>query len=130
MPRVKRGTQSRKRHKNLLARTKGFRQGRKNLVREARQASVRAMHYAFRDRRVKKRTFRSLWIIRLNAALRAHGLTYSKFIPLLAKSDLTLNRKVLSELAAKDPAAFELLVKKIAGASTSASKAPAGQAQS
>ncbi|MEK7184251.1 MAG: 50S ribosomal protein L20 [Patescibacteria group bacterium] len=113
MPRVKRGTQVRKRHKNLFARTKGFLHGRKNLIKLARQASLRAMHNAYRDRKVKKRTFRSLWIIRLNAALRSHDLTYSTFIPMLKKSELGLNRKVLSELAVQDPAAFEVLVKKI-----------------
>ncbi|MCA9388832.1 50S ribosomal protein L20 [Candidatus Berkelbacteria bacterium] len=113
MPRVKRGTQVRKTRKNLFALTKGFRHGRKNLVRLARQASLRAMHNSYRDRKVKKRTFRRLWIIRLNAALRQNGLTYSKFIPLLTKSELNLNRKVLSELAVKDPEKFSTLVKKI-----------------
>lgn len=111
--RVKRGVQSRKRHNNLLARTKGYKHGRKNLVKLARQASLRAMHNAFRDRRIKKRTFRSLWIVRLNAALRAHGLTYSAFIPLLAKSKIELNRKTLSELAANHPELFTDIVEKI-----------------
>lgn len=112
MPRVKRGVSVRKRHKNLLAKTKGFRQGRKNLVKQARQASVKAMTHAFRDRRTKKRTFRALWIIRLNAALRTHGLTYSRFIPMLEKANITLNRKVLSELAVDHPTEFEAVVKK------------------
>ncbi len=112
MSRVKRGTQTRKRHKNLLKRTKGFLHGRKNLVKVARQASLRAMHNAFRDRRTKKRVFRSLWIVRLNAALRTHDLTYSTFIPLLKKSNLGLNRKVLSELAVENPAAFDAVVAK------------------
>lgn len=112
MPRVKRGVSVRKRHHNLLARTKSFRHGRKNLVKQARQASVKAMTHAFRDRRVKKRTFRALWIVRLNAALRVHGLTYSKFIPMLAKANITLNRKVLSELATDHPAEFEAIVTK------------------
>lgn len=110
MARIKRGTQSRKRHNNLLARTKGFKHGRKNLIKLARQASLRAMHNAFRDRRVKKRTFRSLWIVRLNAALREHGLTYSKFIPLIAKAKITLNRKILSQLAAQQPDIFKTIV--------------------
>lgn len=113
MPRVKRGVQVRKRHKNLLKRTKGFLHGRKSLVKLARQASLRAMHNAFRDRRVKKRVFRSLWIVRLNAALRTHELTYSKFIPMLRESKLGLNRKVLSELAVQDPSAFEAVVAKV-----------------
>lgn len=112
MARVKRGTQSRKRHNNLFDRTKGFRHGRKNLVKVARQASLRAMHNAFRDRKAKKRTFRSLWIIRLNAALREHGLTYSRFIPLMGKAKITLNRKVLSELAVTEPEAFKAIVDK------------------
>jgi large subunit ribosomal protein L20 len=110
--RVKRGTQSRKRHSHLLARTKGYRHGRKNLVKLARQASLRAMHNAYRDRRIKKRTFRRLWIVRLNAALRTHGLTYSKFIPLLEKAKIELNRKVLSELAAHHPDLFTDIVEK------------------
>lgn len=116
MSRVKRGTQTRKRHKNLLKSTKGYLHGRKNLVKVARQASLRAMHNAFRDRRVKKRVFRSLWIVRLNAALRPHDLTYSKFIPLLKQSNLGLNRKVLSELAVQNPAAFEAVVAKVKAA--------------
>ena len=115
MPRVKRGTQVRKRHKNLLKRTKGFLHGRKNLVKLARQASLRSMHNSYRDRKVKKRNFRSLWIIRLNAALRIHDLTYSKFIPLLKKSNLNLNRKVLSELAVLDPQSFEEVIKQVKG---------------
>jgi len=113
MPRVKRGTQVRKRHKNLFARTKGYRHGRKNLIKLARQASLRAMHNAYRDRKVKKRTMRRLWIVRLNAALRTHGITYSKFIAQLNASGKNLNRKVLSELAVTDPVAFERLVKEV-----------------
>ncbi len=113
MPRVKRGTQVRKRHKNLFARTKGFRHGRKNLVKLARQASVRAMHNAYRDRKVKKRTFRSLWIIRLNAALRPLDTNYATFIANLKSSGKNLNRKVLSELATGNPQAFEQLVKEV-----------------
>ncbi len=112
MARIKRGTQVRKRHKNLFARTKGYQHGRKNLIKLARQASLRAMHNAFRDRRVKKRTFRSLWIVRLSAALREHGLTYSKFIPLLRKAKITLNRKVLSQLAVDHPDVFKTIVEK------------------
>lgn len=112
MARIKRGTQSRKRHNNLFARTKGFKHGRKNLIKLARQASLRAMHNAFKDRRTKKRTFRSLWIIRLNAALREHELTYSKFIPLLAKANITINRKILSELAVQQPEIFKTIVDK------------------
>lgn len=117
MARVKRGIQVRKRHKNLFKRTKGFRHGRKNLVKVARQASLRAMHNAYRDRKTKKRVFRALWIIRLNAALRGHGLTYSRFIPLMAKAHITLNRKVLSELAVEQPDIFTTIVEKAKAAS-------------
>ena len=112
MARIKRGIQVRKRHKNLFKRTKGFRQGRKNLVKVARQASLRAMHNAYRDRKAKKRVFRALWIVRLNAALRTHGLTYSRFIPMMNKANITLNRKVLSELAAEQPEIFATIVEK------------------
>ncbi|MGI6103164.1 MAG: 50S ribosomal protein L20 [Patescibacteria group bacterium] len=114
MPRVKRGTQARKRHSNLLRRTKGFLHGRKNLIKLAHQAVVRSMHNAYRDRRTKKRTFRSLWIVRLNAALREHELTYSTFMPLMKQANVTLNRKVLSELAADYPEQFATLVQRIA----------------
>lgn len=112
MARIKRGTQSKKRHNNLFARTKGFKHGRKNLIKLARQASLRAMHNAFKDRRIKKRVFRALWIVRLNAALREHGLTYSRFIPLLAKANITINRKILSELAVSQPDIFKTIVEK------------------
>jgi len=112
MARVKRGTQSRKRHKNLLARTKGYLHGRKNLIKLARQASLRAMHNAYKDRKRRKRDFRSLWIIRLNAALREQDLTYSTFIPMLAKAKIELNRKVLSELAVQHPDEFKKVVEK------------------
>lgn len=112
MARIKRGTQARKRHNNLFARTKGFKHGRKNLIKLARQASLRAMHNAFKDRRTKKRVFRALWIVRLNAALREQGLTYSKFIPLLNKAKITINRKILSELAVSQPDIFKTIVDK------------------
>lgn len=113
MPRVKRGKISRKRHKKLLKATRGFGQGRKNLVKVARQASLRAMHNAYRDRKVKKRLFRSLWIIRINAALRTLDISYSKFINLAKKANLTLNRKVLSNLAVNYPDQFKDFVEKI-----------------
>lgn len=113
MSRVKRGTQARKRHNNLLRRTKGYLHGRKNLIKLAHQAVVRAMHNAFRDRRAKKRNFRSLWIVRLNAALRTHNLTYSTFIPKLRAANIELNRKVLAELAAEYPEQFSALVGRV-----------------
>lgn len=99
MPRVKRGTTVRARHKKLVSLTKGYRHGRKNLVRLAKQAMIRAGQYAYRDRKVKKRTFRARWIIKLNAALRAQNISYSIFMAGLKKTDYSLNRKVLAELA-------------------------------
>ena len=113
MPRVKRGTMVRKRHKALLEKTVGYRHGRKNLVRQAHQAMLKAGQHAFRDRRAKKRTFRRLWIVRLNAAVRAHGLTYRDFIFKATKLELGLNRKVLSELAQESPEAFAQVVEKV-----------------
>src|SRR4051812_34045376 len=99
MPRVKRGTTIRNRHKKLLALTKGYKHGRKNLVRLANQAMLRAGQYAYRDRRVKKRVFRTRWISKLNAAVRAEGLTYSGFMAGVKKANIELDRKVMAELA-------------------------------
>ncbi len=113
MPRVKRGTTIRKRHKKLLALTKGFKHGRKNLVRLAHQAMLRAGQYAYRDRRVKKRDFRSRWIIKINAAVSAHEMSYSLFIAGLKKAKLELNRKVLAELAEFHPEEFDKVVAKV-----------------
>ncbi|PIT97199.1 50S ribosomal protein L20 [Candidatus Berkelbacteria bacterium CG10_big_fil_rev_8_21_14_0_10_41_12] len=113
MTRVKRGTVRRAKHKKILSQTKGYRHGRKNLYRQAKQASIKAGLFALRDRRTKKRIARSLWIIRLNAALKAHGLRYNEFISSLKKNKIELNRKVLSEMATRDPKAFEALVKKM-----------------
>lgn len=113
MPRVKRGTMVRKRHKKLLSLTKGYKHGRKNLVRLARQAMLRAGQYAFRDRRVKKRDFRSRWIVKINAALTAHDLSYSVFMAGLKKANIELNRKSLAELAEFHPAEFNTIVEKV-----------------
>ncbi len=113
MSRVKRGTIVRKRHKKLLALTKGYTHGRKNLVRLAHQAMLRAAQYAYRDRRVKKRDFRSQWITTINAAVRNHGLTYSTFMALATKAELTLNRKSLAELAEFHPEEFTKIVEKV-----------------
>lgn len=110
MARVKRGTTSRKRHNNLLKQAKGFRHGRKNLIKAAKQAVTRAGQNAYIGRKLKKRNFRSLWIIRINAACAEYGVKYNKFIKALNDSKLDLNRKVLSELAQKDPKAFEKVV--------------------
>ena len=106
MPRVKRGVTARARHKKVLALAKGFRGRRNNVYRVAKQAVMRAGQYAYRDRRNKKRTFRALWIARINAAVREHGVTYSVFVAGLKKAAIELDRKVLADLAVKDPAAF------------------------
>ena len=110
MSRVKRGTTVRKKHKSLLQKTKGFRHGRKNLVKMARQADLKAGLYAYRDRRNKKREFRRLWIIQINAACRINGLSYSKFINGLKKNKIELDRKILSDLAQNKPAIFAKIV--------------------
>ena len=103
MPRVKRGVTARARHKKVLALAKGFRGRRKNVFRIAKEAVMRAGQYAYRDRRTKKRLFRYLWQIRINAAARAAGITYSRFIEGLRKAQVEVNRKVLANLAVEDP---------------------------
>ena len=113
MPRVKRGVTARARHKKILALAKGFRGRRKNVFRIAKQAVMKAGQYAYRDRRTKKRVFRQLWIARINAATRGLGLTYSKFIAGLKKANIDLDRKVLSDMAINDPAAFASIVDKV-----------------
>ena len=112
MARVKRGVTSHAKHKKVLKAVKGQWGRRKNTIRVARQAMEKAMQYAYRDRRAKKRDFRSLWIQRINAGVRAEGLTYSKFINGLNKSGIKLDRKVLAEIAYHNPAAFKTIVKK------------------
>ena len=112
MSRVKRGVTSHARHKKVLKQVKRQYGRRKNTIRVAKQALEKAMQYAYRDRRVKKREFRSLWIQRINAGVRAEGLTYSKFINGLNKSGIKLDRKVLAEIAFDNPEAFKTIVKK------------------
>ena len=112
MTRVKRGVTSHAKHKKVLKAVKGQWGRRKNTIRVARQAMEKAMQYAYRDRRAKKREFRSLWIQRINAGVRAEGLTYSKFINGLNKSGIKLDRKVLAEIAYDNPEAFKTIVKK------------------
>ena len=112
MARVKRGVTSHAKHKKVLKAVKGQWGRRKNTIRVARQAMEKAMQYAYRDRRTKKREFRSLWIQRINAGVRAEGLTYSKFINGLNKSGIKLDRKVLAEIAYHNPEAFKTIVKK------------------
>ena len=113
MARVKRGVTSRARHKKVFKAVKGQFGRRKNTIRIARQAMEKALQYAYRDRRNKKREFRSLWIQRINAGVRSEGLTYSKFINGLNKSKIKLDRKVLADLAYNNPEAFKSLVKKV-----------------
>lgn len=110
MPRVKRGTQHVKRRNSLLARVKGFKWGRKSKIRLARPAMLKAGVYAFRDRRAKKRTFRNLWTLKINAAVRNYGLSYSRFINALKKANVAIDRKVLAEIAEKQPTMFEKIV--------------------
>ena len=110
MPRIKRGVTTRAKHKRLLDQAKGYRGRRKNTIRIARQAVEKAGQYAYRDRRVKKRNFRALWIQRINAGARLHGLTYSQFMHGLNKAGIELDRKVLADLAAQEPEAFGSVV--------------------
>ena len=110
MARVKRGVTSHAKHKKVLKAAKGYRGRRKNTIRIAKQAVEKANQYAFRDRKRKKRTFRALWIQRLNAAVRPFGLNYSRFIAGLDKAGITVDRKVLSDLAIHEPVAFEAIV--------------------
>lgn len=113
MTRVKRGVMTKKRHKNVLKAAKGFRWGRKNLFTKAKEAVIKAGKYARRDRRAKKRTFRSLWITRLNTALRLHGIMYRDFIALEGSKNIVLDRKVLSQLAMENPATFKTFIEKV-----------------
>ncbi|MFA6526394.1 MAG: 50S ribosomal protein L20 [Candidatus Buchananbacteria bacterium] len=113
MPRVKRGVMHSKRRRNILKTTKGFERGPKKLIKLAKTAAMKAGANAFRDRRAKKRTARALWLVQLNAAVREHGLTYSKFINGLKTANIELDRKVLSDLARKEPKAFAKIVEKI-----------------
>lgn len=112
MPRVKRGVTARARHKKVLALAKGYRGRRKNVYRIAKQAVMKAGQYAYRDRRQRKRQFRSLWIARINAAARELGLSYSKFMNGLKRASIEVDRKVLADLAVFDKAAFGSLVEK------------------
>ena len=116
MARVKRGTTSKAKHKKVLKAVKGQWGRRKNTIRVARQAMEKAMQYAYRDRRNKKRDFKSLWIQRINAGVRAEGLPYSKFINGLNKSGIKIDRKILAEIAYDNPIAFKTIIKKVQAA--------------
>ena len=110
MPRVKRGVMTHKRHKKTLTRAKGFWGGRSRLFKTAKEAVMHSMQYAYRDRRVKKRDFRRLWIVRISAACRLNGATYSRFMEGLNKAGVELDRKVLADMAITDPESFAQLV--------------------
>ena len=113
MPRVKRGVTARARHKKVFKQTKGFRGRRKNVYRIAKQALMKAGQYAYRDRRNKKRTFRALWIARINAAVREHGMSYSVFMSGLKRANIEIDRKVLADLAVNDKAAFAQIASQV-----------------
>jgi large subunit ribosomal protein L20 len=112
MPRVKRGVTARARHKKVIALAKGYRGRRKNVYRVAKQAVMKAGQYAYRDRRQRKRQFRQLWIVRINAAARENGLSYSKFMNGLKRAAIEIDRKVLADLAVFDKAAFAQIAEK------------------
>jgi len=113
MPRVKRGTTARARHKKVLAQSVGFTRRRNNVFRVAKEAVMKAGQYAYRDRRNKKRTFRALWIARINAAVREHGISYSVFINGLTKAEIGLDRKILADMAVRDKPGFAAVVDKV-----------------
>lgn len=113
MTRVKRGTIAHKRRKNLLKQVKGFRWGRKSKYRLAKDALKHALSHAYKDRKRKKREFRNLWQIKINAATRERGLTYSQFISKLKTAKIEIDRKILSQLAEKKPEIFDKIVEKV-----------------
>ena len=113
MTRVSRGVTARARHKKIIKKSKGYYGRRKNVFRVAVQAVERSMQYAYRDRKKRKSDFRGLWIQRINAGVRAEGITYSKFINGLNKSGIKMDRKVLADIAYNDPQAFKSIVKKV-----------------
>jgi large subunit ribosomal protein L20 len=112
MPRVKRGVQSKARHKKVLKQAKGYSGARSKLFKTAKQAVDKAGQYAYRDRRQRKRQFRALWIVRINAAARENGLSYSRLVNGLSKAEVNLDRKVLADLAVNDKPAFSALAEK------------------
>lgn len=120
MSRVKRGVTGHARHKKVLGQAKGYFGRRKNTIRTAKQAVEKSQQYAYRDRKRKKRTFRSLWIQRINAGARDHGMTYSRFISGLGKAGIEVDRKVLADLAVHEPVAFKALCEKAEAALASA----------
>jgi large subunit ribosomal protein L20 len=130
MARIKRGVTAHAKHKKVLKAAKGYYGRRKNTIRVAKQAVEKAQQYAYRDRKRRKRTFRALWIQRINAAVREHGLTYGRFINGLSNLGIEVDRKVLSDIAINDPAGFKALVDKAAAAASSpVAKADADKAK-
>lgn len=111
--RVKTGVVRRANHKKIIKATKGYIGRRKSVFKLAKQAVLKAGQYSYRDRRVKKRTMRALWIVKLNAAVRMQGLTYSEFIKKMTEKNITVNRKILSDLAVKEPTVFAAIVDKV-----------------
>jgi len=112
MPRVRRGVTAKARHNKVISRAKGYRGARKNVFRVANQAVMKAEQYAYRDRRQRKRQFRALWIVRINAAARVHDLSYSRFIDGLDRANISLDRKVLADMAVNDQVAFAVLAER------------------
>ena len=113
MPRVKRGVVARAKHKKVLKQAKGYYGARSRVFRVAKQAVIKSLQYAYRDRRNKKRVFRRLWIARISAATREYGVSYSRFMNALNKANIDLNRKVLSEMAIHDKVEFKKLIDKV-----------------
>ena len=118
MARVKRGVVARRRHKKIISRAKGYYNARRKVFRVAKQAVIKAGQYAYIGRKQKKRQFRALWIVRINAGARANGLSYSRFMNGLLKAGITLDRKVLADIAVHDAAGFAALTEKAKGALT------------
>ena len=113
MPRANSSVPRKRRHRKVIGEAKGYFGRRKNLYRTAKDAVEKAMQYSYRDRRQKKREFRKLWITRINAASRQHGLSYSRFIHGLKENNIELDRKILADMAIRDPEGFEALVNKV-----------------
>ena len=115
MPRAKSSVSSRRKRKKIIKLAKGYRGARSRLLRTAKESVMRALKYAYRDRKTRKREFRKLWIIRINAAVRAYGLSYSVFMKRLKDANIEVNRKTLAELAVNNPEAFKKIVNSISG---------------
>lgn len=115
MARVTRGYKARRRRKGYIKAAKGYSHGRRRLFKSAKETVMRARQYAYRDRKVKKREFRRLWIVRINAAARQNGMSYSQFMGALKKANIELDRKVLADMAVNDPVGFKTLVETVQG---------------